>query len=360
MRARLSISISAIENNYLYLQSVCKSAQCAAVVKADAYGLGIIQVAPALYNAGARHFFVALMEEGIALRSVVKDDAVIYVLNGLMPREAKDMLAYNLCPVLNNPASIDEWISATEKASCAIQVDTGLNRLGLSWTEWENLDKSALDLQLLLSHLACADTPEHVMNATQRQRFDEFLSLYPHTKFPQTKNSQVQASLAASDGIFCGEEFHFDMVRPGAALYGINPIPNRQNPMQQVITLQAPVLAIRDVDQDGSVGYAASRSVTNGQKLAAIGIGYADGFFRSLSNQGQMYFNDYALPVMGRVSMDIVMVDISALPENMLNSGDYVDIINDRQSADYLGHQSGTIGYEVLTSLGARFTRYYR
>lgn len=349
MRARLSISLSAIQNNYRYLQSFCGDAQCATVVKADAYGLGVDHVAPALYAAGARQFFVALMEEGVTLRGLIADDAEIFVLNGLLPDESQTMLEYNLYPVLNNMGSIAQWMRDTSKAACAIQLDTGLNRLGLSADEWDNLDKSGLDIRLVLSHLACADTPEHVLNTVQKNRFAESVSRAPH----------IPASLAASDGIFCGKDFHFDLVRPGAALYGINPIPNRENPMQPVITVQAPVLAIREVEQDGTIGYAATRHVTQGQRLAAISIGYADGFFRSLSNQSHVFFQNHALPVMGRVSMDIIMIDISALPENTLHIGDYVDVIGDKQNADILGQNAGTIGYEVLTALGSRFTRLY-
>lgn len=355
MRARLSVSLSAIQNNYRHLQTLCGDVPCAAVVKADAYGLGIEHVAPVLYAEGARQFFVALMEEGITLRGLVGNDAEIFVLNGLLPNETEQMLAHQLIPVLNNMVSIREWIEKTSvgqnpnQNSCAIQIDTGLNRLGLSSDEWINLDKSSLNIQLILSHLACADTPDNILNIAQRQRFAEAVALCP----------DIRASLAASDGIFCGADFHFDLVRPGAALYGINPIPNRENPMQHVVTLEAPVLAVREVEQDGTIGYAATRHVAKGQRLAAISIGYADGFFRSLSNQSHVFFQGGALPVLGRVSMDIIMVDISHLPENVIQAGDYVEILGAKQNADQLGQGAGTIGYEMLTSLGARFIRNY-
>lgn len=344
MRAKLSISLSAIQENYRHVAEVSTGAMCAAVVKADAYGLGLNAVAPALYEAGARTFFVALMEEGIALRALLPD-AVIYVLNGVLPNEESDMRAHGLRPVLNDPENLSRWTDGP----CAVQLDTGLNRLGFSVSQWEKTDLAGRDVTLILSHLACADTPEHPMNTVQRQRFEDMTARYP----------QVQKSLAASDGIFCGEGFHFDLVRPGAALYGINPIPNRANPMTPVVTLEAPILGIHTVEQEGSIGYAATRAATIGQRVAAIGLGYADGFFRSHSNQANLYWKGKALPVLGRVSMDIVLVDLANVPEQTPTIGDYVEVIGPSQSADQLAATAGTIGYEILTALGPRFQRVY-
>lgn len=355
MRARLTVSLSALCDNYRFLCEQTAPAQCGVVVKADAYGLGMAAVAPALYNEGARIFFVAQTGEGIALRSMLEPDAVIYVLNGLLPDSEQDFLAHDLRPVLNRPDSVRRWrdkgrhTGNNKPAPCAIQLDTGLNRLGLTAGEVGSVDLDGLDVAMVMSHLACADTPDHLMNTVQRQRFEEMVRYFP----------DAQKSLAASDGIFCGPEFHFDLARPGAALYGLNPVPRRVNPMKAVINLTAPVLGVHHVEQDGFVGYAATRSVRAGQRIAAIGLGYADGFFRSYSNQANLYWQGTALPVLGRVSMDMILVALDNLPENSLHTGDYVEIIGPSQTVDQLAASSGTISYEIIATFGPRLERIY-
>jgi alanine racemase len=342
MRGKLTISLNAIRNNYQLLNQKTDQAVCSAVIKADAYGLGMKPVAENLHDTGITNFFVALLEEGIELRQILPE-ATIYVLNGILPNEEKLFLEHNLVPVLNDKSQTELWQNGK---LCALHVDTGLNRLGFNLNDFQKFD---LNVQLVMSHLACADTPDSWINKLQLQRFTEASQKYPDAK----------KSLAASDGIFCGPDYYFDMVRPGAALYGLNPTPSQQNPMQQVVQLSVPVLQTRIVEQDGFVGYAATKEVKKGQRLATVSLGYADGFFRSLSNAGRLYYKDIALPVLGRVSMDVITVDISALPENALNAGDWLDVFGPNQSPDQLAKAAGTIGYELLTALGQRFERVY-
>jgi alanine racemase len=309
-KATMTISLAAIQDNYKTIAKKTSPAQTAAVVKANAYGLGASSVVQALWDAGAHEFFVAWMEEGIA---------------------------YDLIPTLNDAPALSLWKKTNHPV--AIQVDTGLNRLGFNAGDFAAADFSDLNVQLLFSHLACADTINHPMNAQQRERFLEAKKKLPN----------VRASLAASDGIFCGADFHFDLVRPGAALYGINPTPGANNPMKNVVTLSAPILQLRNVEADGTVGYVATQNVKKSQRLATVGLGYADGVLRSLSNAGHLYYGDKALPILGRVSMDVVIVDAGDLA---LQAGDSLDILSEHQTADDLAKSAGTNGYEIMTALG--------
>ncbi len=335
-KAVMTISLPAIQENYRLIHKKSAPAQTGAVIKANAYGLGLPPVAKALWAAGAREFFVAWPDEGIALREALPE-SVIYILNGILPGEEKICMEYNFIPVINDPAAIAPWNKTGHPV--AVQVDTGLNRLGMNAGDFEAADLSKLNVQLLLSHLACADTPDHPMNAAQRAHF-----MAAKNKLPN-----VRASLAASDGIFCGPDFHFDLVRPGAALYGISPTPHGKNPMQNVVTLSAPILQTRTVEQNGTIGYVATKAVKKGQRLATVGLGYADGVLRTLSNAGHLYHSDKALPILGRVSMDVVVVDLGTLS---LQTGDSLDLLGTHQTADNLAKAAGTNGYEIMTALG--------
>lgn len=343
MRGQLSIFLSAIQKNYQLLQDKASTAQCAAVVKANAYGLGIEPVAKTLQEAGVKTYFVALLEEAVKLRGIVSD-ADIYILNGILPGEENDFITHNLMPVLNTPDQLALW---GKEKPCGIHVDTGLNRLGFNLDEFEQLEER--NIKLVMSHLACADQQYHPMNITQRERF-----FTAAKKFPDALKS-----LAASDGIFLGTDYHGDLVRPGAALYGLNATLYQTNPMHPVVQLSVPVLQTRIVAEEGTVGYAATEGVRKGQRIATVSLGYADGFFRSLSNQGVLFYQGKALPVLGRVSMDVITVDISALPENNLGIGDMLEVFGPNQSVDQLAFRAGTIGYELLTALGQRFNRVY-
>lgn len=354
MRGKLTISLDAIQKNYSLLNDKTVNAICAAVVKANAYGLGIKPIATALSESGATHFFVALLEEAIELRQILSS-AQIFVLNGLLNGEENIFVEHQLTPVLNDKAQFDLWQKTAANTGktlpAVIHVDTGLNRLGFNASDFESLSNfSNLDIQFVMSHLACADAPQNPINQLQLERFNHARKHIPNAK----------GSLAASDGIFCGANFHQDLVRPGAALYGLNPTPSEKNPMHPVVQLSVPILQIRTVAQDGFVGYGASFAVKAGQRLATVSLGYADGFSRQLGNKGKLFYQGTDLPVVGRVSMDVIVVDISALPENTVRAGDWLEVFGPDQSPDDLAKAAGTIGYEIITALGQRFERVYQ
>jgi alanine racemase len=274
------------------------------VVKADAYGLGMRRVAPALARAGCRCFFVATLDEGEALRPLV-GDAVIGVLNGLFPGTEESFAEHRLLPVLNDLGQVARWAgfaAARETAMLAIlHLDTGISRLGLGPAEVERLAAdpgrlAGLELAYVMSHLACADEPEHPLNARQLAAFRAALARLP----------KAPASFANSSGIFLGADYHFDLARPGAALYGVAPQPGRPNPMAQVVHLKGRILQVRDVDRPMTVGYGATYQVTRAGRLATVGVGYADGYLRSLGNRAHAVLGDVRVPVVGRVSMDLI------------------------------------------------------
>ena len=333
-------------------------AGCAAVVKADAYGLGAEPVAAALHAAGCRRFFVATVDEGIGLRQTLPADAVIYLLNGLMGSDtaaAIDDAA--LTPVLNSPAEIERWgahARAHGGRRAVLALDTGMCRLGLSPSEARAVaDRperlAGLSLDYVMSHLACSDERDHPLNETQRRLFDELRAALP----------PAPASFANSGGIFLGPAYHYDLARPGAALYGISRAVGAPEPMKQVVVLKGKILQIRVVDSESSVGYGATCRVASGSRLATVAAGYADGYLRSLGNSGHGYIGDVRVPVAGRVSMDLLVFDISELPDGAAMPGDSVELLNDRQTVDDLADEAGTIGYEILTSLGSRYARRY-
>lgn len=356
--AILTIDLDALRSNYQRLQRELGGVPCAAVVKGDAYGLGLQQAAPALWQAGARDFFVALPDEGLQLRQWLPD-ARIHVLGGLL-KGAEDLyVESDLVPVLNSLDEIGLWTACARKMEralpAALQVDSGMARLGLPEDEIDRLVAEperlqGIDLRLLMSHLACADDADAPQNAEQLERF----------KAARARLPRMACSLANSSGIFLGPAFHFDLGRPGAALYGVNPTPSRLNPMQQVVRLQAKVLQVRTIDRGGSVGYGAAFRAERPTRIATLALGYADGFLRSLSGRGWGWLGDERLPLAGRVSMDVVTLDVSSLPSERLRPGDLVDFLGPHQGVDDLAEQAGTIGYEILTSLGRRYHRVYR
>jgi alanine racemase len=359
--AILTIDLDAIAANYRLLRDRAEGAVCAAVIKADAYGLGIGPVAAALVGAGCRDFFVALPAEGIALRDVLAAaaaDARIYVLDGLASGEEATYARHGLTPVLNTADEIAAWraFAATSGArrKAAVHIDTGMARLGLDRTAIETLaaDRGAfegLDMALVMSHLACAYDENNPLNGAQRALFDAGRALIP----------AAPASLANSSGIFLGAEFHYDLVRPGASLFGIAPLSGSPNPMAQVIRLQGKILQVRDVDRGQTVGYGATHRVTRQSRLATVGVGYADGYLRFLGNRGSAFIGEVPVPVVGRVSMDLITLDVTDVPLRAVHPGALVDLISDRHTVDQLAAEAGTIGYEILTGLGARFHRLY-
>jgi alanine racemase len=356
--ATLTIDLGAIAANYRLLAGRAPGADCAAVVKADAYGLGAAEVAPALWAAGARRFFVAQAGEGVALRAILPD-AEIGILNGLSPGEAGEYAAHGLVPVLNDLGQIAEWQAAARAAQrplpAILQTDTGMARLGMEPREHAILAAEperleGLELKLVMSHLACADTPGHPMTAEQIALFTAHCAALP----------PAPRSLANSAGVLLGPECHFEVLRPGVAIYGGNPIPECPSPLAPCVRLAGKILQLRQIDRHRSVGYGATYRAPDTARLATIAVGYADGYLRAAGNQASAYWRDIRLPLVGRVSMDLITLDISAVPEGALGPGDTVDLLGPHYGVDELARDAGTIPYEILTDLGPRYARRYR
>jgi alanine racemase len=355
--AILEIDLGAIVANWRQLADRVAPAGCAAVVKANGYGLGATPVARALLAAGCRRFFVATLDEGLALRQALGPHPGIAVFNGPTPGSAAEFAAGRLCPVLNDPGQLESWSAAVgekpgKKPAAIIHIDTGLARLGFPAAQFGAcLDGiAAIGAGGLISHLACADTPAHPLNTAQRERFVAARDRLPGAR----------ASLAASSGIFLGREFHFDEVRPGAALYGVNPLPGRQNPMRPVVRLAAKIVQIRKIDSGESVGYGAAHVMDRPGLLATAAIGYADGWPRSLSHRGCGWLAGKRVPLLGRLSMDLATFDVTAAAASELNPGNMIELIGAHYGVDEAAADAGTIGYEILTALGARYHRVYR
>ena len=355
-RAVMTINLGAIADNFRNLSSrLAPACQAGAVVKANAYGLGFEEISKTLTGAGCRHFFVADLEEGIALRRVL-EKADIYIFNGPERNSERAFEEHSLTPVLNTPGQIESWgVFTGSKGGCgtAIQVDTGMSRTGLDMAYLERLadDRKldGMDLKFLMSHLACADEPGHPLNARQLDEFSRARSLL----------GEPPGSLANSSGIFLGADYHFDLVRTGGALYGMNPTPNSDNPMDSVVKLEAPILQLRDVDSPITVGYGASSRVEGPGRIATVAVGYADGYLRSLSNKGSAFVNGVRVSVIGRVSMDYITLDVSKLPEDEVRPGSVVELVGPHHGIDALAEEAGTVAYEILTGLGTRYTRVY-
>lgn len=355
----MTIDLGAIVANYRRLQSELAGVECAAVVKADAYGLGVAHVAPVLERAGCRHFFVATFDEGVELRGIVDAEIEIAVLNGLPPGAADDYRHHRLLPVLNSLAEIDEFAASARTSGLSqpaiLHCDTGMNRLGLEGSEVDALAAkpgrlAGIEVRTIMSHLACAEEPDHPLSRDQLARFGRCLAGLP----------AAPASLANSSGIFLGSDYHFQLGRPGVALYGANPTPGRPNPMREVVNLQARVLQVRDVDSPQTVGYGATYPVSSPRRIATISMGYADGFPRSLSNRGQVALGDTTVPVIGRVSMDMSAIDVGELGSETCQSGDLVTVIGGPRPLEVVAAEAGTIANEILTRLGHRYERMYR
>jgi alanine racemase len=353
----LEIDLAAIAENWRRLgQRLAPPASAAAVVKADAYGLGMAQVAPALAQAGCTLFFVATLDEGLALRRLLPA-AEIAVLHGLLPGTGDDFRQARLVPVLNDLGQIAAWRHAAETRAlpAIIHIDTGMARLGLPPAEVARLGAApellaGVALRAVLSHLACADEPEQVANARQLAAFRTALATLP----------RAPASLVASSGIFLGADYHFDIARPGAALYGINPTPNASNPMAQVVRLKGRILQVRDVDRAMTVGYGAAHRMERAGRIATVAVGYADGWLRSSSHRGSAAIAGQRVPVIGRISMDLMTLDVTGIDPALTRPGDFIDLIDEQHGIDAVAAAAGTIAYEILTALGRRHHRIYR
>jgi alanine racemase len=351
-QAILEVDLAAVVANWRTLQVRHPSGPVAGVIKADGYGLGARRIAAALYAAGCRHFFVAYLNEALAVRDVVPG-AMLAVMGGLIPGTDCVYRAHDLTPVLGSLDEIALWQRIGQGRDAILHVDTGMSRLGLDARELAVLarDRSRLDgtkIRYVMSHLVSSEVPDDRLNQVQRQRFASARALLP----------PASTSLANSSGIFLGPEFGSDLARAGAALYGINPTPGHPNPMRGVVRLSIRVLAVRDIPQGASVGYNATWSAARPSRIATAALGYADGFHRSLSGRGSVCFDDNPIPLVGRVSMDLTTFDVTDHPA--VQPGCWLEVLGPHRSPDDVAAAAGTNGYEVLTSLGRRLHRVYR
>ncbi|WP_224823447.1 alanine racemase [Cognatishimia sp. MH4019] len=339
--ASLTIDLPALVANWRALDAMT-TCETGATVKANGYGLGAGKVARALAQAGARHFFVAVAEEGATIREALGPGPAIHVFSGHM-RGDTDMIAdLHLTPMLNSVEQLTRHLEALPGHPFGVQLDTGMNRLGLEPAEWNALREIILPQNpvMVMSHLACADTPDHPMNA---QQLDAFRTM--------TDGINAPRSLAATGGILLGSEYHFDMCRPGVGLYGGAPFTDAA----PVAYLDLPIIQVRDVAEGETVGYSNTWEAKRMSRVATVSAGYADGVIRAMGPNAKLRFGEALCPVAGRISMDLITVDITDLDEEPRA----LSLLDDKQTVETLAEAAGTIGYEILTSLGARYGRRY-
>jgi alanine racemase len=360
--AVLTIDLAALRGNYRAMASLAPGATCAAVVKGDAYGTGTGPAARTLADAGCEVFFVALVAEALDVRRMLPE-ATVYVLNGLPPGSAGIFAGNNLRPVLGSMADVSEWAEFCQSQGtalpAALHVDTGINRLGLEAGDIDRVVASpgilgAFEPCLIMSHLACADQPDHPMNSAQNQRFAAI-----RAKFPG-----IAGSLSNSAGIINGAAYHHDLVRPGIALYGGRAVAGRPNPSRPVVHLAGRITQVRTVEAGQTVGYGATWTAPRRSRIAIISAGYADGYFRlagpdAQKSGAQVHVAGRLVPVVGRVSMDMITVDVTDVPAADLDRGQTVELLGHNIGVDDLAATASTIGYEVLTNLGSRYARVY-
>ncbi len=355
--AVLRIDLDALVANYKRICMQVDGATVAGVVKANAYGLGAAEVSHALASAGCRHFFVAQLGEAIALRPKLGDEAALYVLNGLKPGAEAVAAGINAIPVLNSRDQLDRWAALAagsgRRLPAVLQVDSGMSRLGLSRAEASALASNpeqldGIELRLIMSHLACADDAEAEANRAQATAFEEMASLFPG----------IPRALDNSGGSFLPRS-HFDIVRPGIALYGGAPQGGRPNPMRPVVALETYIIQVRDVPAGVGVGYGLTSVASHARRIATLPVGYADGWPRHLSNRGAVFIGGHRAPVAGRVSMDSMTVDVTDVPAALLQPGAPVELLGPHQCIDDVARDAGTISYEILTQLGHRYARTY-
>jgi alanine racemase len=358
----LTVDLDAIVTNWRKLEKTAVPAECAGVIKANAYGCGVDPVARALAGAGCKTFFVATLDEARAARAAAPQ-AAIYVLDGFFQNCGDAFAKIDAKPVIGDLNELAEWDLFCRRSGwsggAAVHVDTGMNRLGLTIAEAEGIvpriNAGHHGITLVMSHLAGAEMLNHPLNAKQLASFRKIAGLFPG----------VPASLSNSSGIFLGPPFQFDLVRPGAALYGINPTPEADNPMQPVVDLKVRIVQTRNIERGETVGYGGTWTARRPTRLAIISAGYADGYFRAASaNDGtrgaEVVVAGMRCPIAGRISMDLIAVDITELEKNAARRGHMVTLIGEGITVDELAHHFGTIGYEVLSSLGSRYARIYK
>lgn len=364
---RLTVDLGALVENWRDMARRSGQARTSAVVKADAYGLGIEDVGEALYLAGARDFFVATADEGATLR-LYAPEARIFVLSGIWPGLERVFFEHDLVPVIASEEQLAFWMSVLADYGdypCAVQVDTGFNRLGLPMADAialaDDVSRPASFAPVLvMSHLACGDDPSHPMNGQQLESFRKVAAAF----------EGVEASLAASAGIFLGSDYHFDLTRPGIALYGGHTFSGMANPMRPVATAEARIIQTRLGKAGEAVSYGGTLELTRDSRLAIVAAGYADGYMRSLSGNGVPlrqsalpggygFIAGHKVPVAGRITMDLTIFDITGVPEHLARAGDYIELFGRNVPVDDAAHAAGTIGYEMLTSMGLRHQRRY-
>jgi len=347
---RLTINLDRLSGNWRRLAAVSAPAECAAAVKADAYGTGIAQTVPALLEAGCRIFFVAVPEEGIAVRRAAPD-ATVYVLNGFFSECAGLYRQHRLMPVLGNPDELKQWSAWRRGENAALHVDTGMNRLGLSAGEAEligNAELRAAGIGLVMSHLACADTPAHPLNGIQLDRFGSIAARF----------AGLPASLANSAGIHFGRTHHFDIVRPGIALYGGASHPDARS--DPVVTAEARILQIRSVAKGETIGYGGAQTLQRDSRIAILSAGYGDGYLRSAWPGGaQVSLAGHPAPLAGRVSMDLIAADVTDIPELLVERAGWAELFGETLDINRVAANAGTIAYELLTGLSRRAERIY-
>ena len=360
--AALTIDLGALRQNYRKLRQAARSANCAAVVKADAYGTGAVRSAKALAEEGCDTFFVATLDEAGEIREAVSA-AAIYVLNGVFLGTCPYFAAVNARPVLGSLPEIEEWARFNSGQStqlpAALHIDTGMNRHGLSAIDIEAIANDpglleSFEVSLVMSHLACADDPDHPKNDEQHLTFDRLRAKLPN----------APASLANSAGIFLGPEFHFDMVRPGIALYGGKAHTGSSDPMAPVVHLHGRIVQVRPARKGETVGYGAAHALTRTSRIAVVAVGYADGYARTLGSSDAKtgavgHIGGHSAPIVGRVSMDLITLDVTDVPEESAYRGAMVELLGEHVGLDDLARIAGTIDYEILTRLGRRHQRIY-
>ncbi|MFN3892055.1 MAG: alanine racemase [Beijerinckiaceae bacterium] len=358
-QAVLTIDLAAIVDNWRALARIAGGAECAAVVKADAYGTGLEEAVLALSRAGCATFFIAHASEARRARAALGSaHARIYALNGLLQSEAvaRALLAADATPVIGSPEEWRAWLAHAPGRPCALHIDTGMNRLGASADEARAIaaHANAGSIELVMSHFVSSEEPDNALNARQIEAFGALRPLFPNAR----------ASMANSSGVLLRQKPHYDLVRPGYALYGGNPSPGAANPMKPVVTLDAPILRVRRVKAGATVGYNATWTAARDSVLAVIGAGYADGLLRSASGShgargGEAIIGGARCPFVGRVSMDIIVMDATDAPHEAVKPGAAARLLGPEITVDDLAERAGTIGYEILTSLGRRYHRVY-
>lgn len=352
--ATLTINLAALVENWRMIARKVSPAECGATIKADGYGCGACEVAQALWDAGCKTFFVALPMEGKQVRDALPE-AIIYVLDGLFAGQADFYIAHDLRPCLVGPEDLAEWADAADgNHKAAVHIDTGINRLGFDQAQAEALAGNAelmgrAGLCLLISHLASGDDETNPSNANQRDRFASLRKRF----------RDLPASLANAPGTFLGPDFSHDLVRPGVALYGGNPLTGKPNPMRSVVSLNAPVLQVRDVAAGDGVGYGATWRADRQSRIAIIGVGYADGLMRAMSWPAKICIAGQMAPIVGRVSMDMITIDVTDMDPEHICRGTKAELLGANIGVDDWARWSGTLSYEILTSLGRRYAKVY-